>query len=125
MVVDGTVSADRRFVTMNIDSGVSRLERIENQAVSAIAGGQLVNSASVQSFIQLPVVTVTRVQTTVTVPDQGTILLGGQRLTTEAEVETGVPAPSETLMSRLLPLTTLASAMTLIPQLGAGARPMA
>lgn len=95
MIVDGTVSADRRYVTMNVDSGVSRLERIENQAVTAIAGGQLVNSASVQSFIQLPVVTVTRVQTTVTVPDQGTILLGGQRLTTEAEVESGVPVLSK------------------------------
>ena len=95
MVVDGTVSADRRYVTMNVDSGVSRLERIENQAVTAIAGGQLVNSASVQSFIQLPVVTVTRVQTTVTIPDQGTILLGGQRLTTEAEVESGVPVLSK------------------------------
>ncbi|MFO0832979.1 MAG: hypothetical protein U0637_14200 [Phycisphaerales bacterium] len=95
MMVDGTVSADRRYVTMNVDSGVSRLERIENQAVTAIAGGQLVNSASVQSFIQLPVVTVTRVQTTVTIPDQGTILLGGQRLTTEAEVESGVPVLSK------------------------------
>jgi type II secretory pathway component GspD/PulD (secretin) len=35
------------------------------------------------------------VQTTVTVPDQGTILLGGQRLTTEQEVESGVPVISK------------------------------
>jgi general secretion pathway protein D len=35
------------------------------------------------------------VQTTVTVPDQGTILLGGQRLVTESEVETGVPVLSK------------------------------
>ncbi len=39
--------------------------------------------------------TVTRVQTTVTVPDQGTILLGGQRLVTEQEAETGVPVLSK------------------------------
>ena len=53
------------------------------------------NSAQTQSFIQLPQVTVTRVRTTVTVPDQGTILMGGQRLTTEYEVETGVPVLSK------------------------------
>ncbi|MEN0019488.1 MAG: hypothetical protein AAF747_01240, partial [Planctomycetota bacterium] len=42
-----------------------------------------------------PTVTTTRVQTTVTVPDQGTVLLGGQRVVTEAEIETGVPVLSK------------------------------
>ena len=45
--------------------------------------------------IQTPVVTITRVQTTVTVPDQGTILLGGQRVLEEFETETGVPVLSK------------------------------
>jgi len=93
--VDGTVSADRRYVTMNVNTAVSRIESIQNLAVTAIAGGQLVQSGSTSSFIQLPQTTVTRVQTTVTVPDQGTILLGGQRLTTEQEVESGVPVISK------------------------------
>jgi general secretion pathway protein D len=35
------------------------------------------------------------VSTTVTVPDQGTVLLGGQRLTQEIEVESGVPVLSK------------------------------
>lgn len=39
--------------------------------------------------------TVTSVATTVTVPDQGTILLGGQRLVNEYEVESGVPVLSK------------------------------
>lgn len=95
LLVEGIVSADRRYVTMTIDGGVSRVNGFANQAVSAVAGGQLVNSASVQSFIQLPQITVTRVRTTVTVPDQGTLLLGGQRLVTEYEVETGVPVLSK------------------------------
>ena len=30
-----------------------------------------------------------------TVPDQGTVLLGGQRLVTEFEIETGVPVVSK------------------------------
>ncbi len=95
LLVEGTITSDRRFVTMTVDGGVSRVNGFANQAVTAIAGGQLVNSASTQSFIQLPQTTVTRVRTTVTVPDQGTLLLGGQRLVTEYEVETGVPVLSK------------------------------
>jgi type II secretory pathway component GspD/PulD (secretin) len=95
LLVEGTVSADRRYVTMNVDAGIARIDGFAQQSVSAVAGGQLVNSAQTQSFIQLPQVTVTRVRTTVTVPDQGTILMGGQRLTTEYEVETGVPVLSK------------------------------
>jgi type II secretory pathway component GspD/PulD (secretin) len=95
LLVEGTVSADRRYVTMNVDAGVARIDGFANQAVTAVAGGQLVTSATTSSFIQLPQVTVTRVRTTVTVPDQGTILMGGQRLTTEFEVETGVPVLSK------------------------------
>ncbi|MEM9166074.1 MAG: hypothetical protein AAGB48_03520 [Planctomycetota bacterium] len=93
--VEGTVSADRRYVTMNISTGLSRIDGFAQQPVTAVAGGQLVSSEDVQSFIQLPTVTVTQVQTTVTVPDQGTVLLGGQRLITEFEIETGVPVVSK------------------------------
>ncbi len=95
LLVEGVISADRRYVTMNVDAGVARIDGFGSQAVTAVAGGQLVNSADTQSFIQLPTVTVTRVRTTVTVPDQGTVLLGGQRLVTEFEVETGVPVLSK------------------------------
>jgi type II secretory pathway component GspD/PulD (secretin) len=95
MEVEGTVSSDRRYVTMNLQTGVSRINGFAEQAVTAVAGGQLVSSEDVQSFIQLPTTTVTRIQTTVTVPDQGTVLLGGQRLVTEFEIETGVPVVSK------------------------------
>jgi type II secretory pathway component GspD/PulD (secretin)/tetratricopeptide (TPR) repeat protein len=95
MLVEGVISSDRRYVTMNIDSGVSRIDSIRQSPVTAVAGGQLVNSASTQSFIELPQVTVTRVRTTSTVPDEGTLLIGGQRLITEVEVETGVPVLSK------------------------------
>ena len=95
MSVEGVISADRRYVTMTIDAGVSRIDSFGREPVTAVAGGRLVNSADTQSFIQLPQITVTRVRTTVTVPDEGTILLGGQRLVTELEVETGVPVLSK------------------------------
>ncbi|MBC7833939.1 MAG: hypothetical protein H7Y88_02425 [Phycisphaerales bacterium] len=95
LLVEGVISADRRYVTMTVDAGVSRIDGFAEEAVVAVAGGQLVNSAQAQSFIQLPTLTVTRVRTTVTVPDEGTILLGGQRLVTELEIETGVPVLSK------------------------------
>lgn len=93
--VEGTVSADRRYVTMNIDAGLSKIEDFGQIPVTAVAGGQLIDSSQTSSFIQTPIVTVTRVQTTATVPDQGTVLLGGQRLVSEVEVETGVPVLSK------------------------------
>jgi general secretion pathway protein D len=95
MLLEGVISSDRRYVTLNVDSGVSRIDSIRQSPVTAVAGGQLVNSASTQSFIELPQVTVTRVRTTATVPDEGTLLIGGQRLITEVEVETGVPVLSK------------------------------
>ena len=95
MVVQGQVTADRRYVLLNVDTSVAEIEGFATQPVTAVAGGQLVNSADTQSFIQLPTLSVTRVQTTVTVPDQGTVLLGGQRLISEFEVETGVPVLSK------------------------------
>jgi len=95
MLVEAVVSSDRRFVTLNIDSSVNVIREIANQRISAVVGGALVNSAETGSFIQLPVITTTRVQTTATVPDEGTLLLGGQRLVTEVDVETGVPVLSK------------------------------
>ncbi|MEO1584922.1 MAG: hypothetical protein AAFR96_10185, partial [Planctomycetota bacterium] len=93
--VEGTVSSDRRYVTLNVQTGVSRIDGFAQQPVTAVVGGDVVDSSDTSSFIQLPTVTVTRIQTTVTVPDQGTVLLGGQRLVTEFEVETGVPVVSK------------------------------
>jgi type II secretory pathway component GspD/PulD (secretin) len=95
MLMEGVVSSDRRYVTLNVDAGIGRIDGFRREAVTAVAGGQLVSSADTQSFIELPQITVTRVRTTVTVPDEGTLLLGGQRLITEQEVETGVPVLSK------------------------------
>ncbi len=95
LLVRGTISSDRRYVTMNVDAGLAQIDGFASEQVTAVAGGTLVSSADTQSFIQLPTVTVTRVRTTVTVPDEGTLLLGGQRLVSEFEVETGVPLLSK------------------------------
>ncbi len=95
LLVRGTISSDRRYVTMNVDAGLAQIDGFASEQVTAVAGGTLVSSADTASFIQLPTVTVTRVRTTVTVPDEGTLLLGGQRIVSEFEVETGVPLLSK------------------------------
>ncbi len=76
--VEATVSADRRYVIMTVRPQISTL----NSLTSVAVGG---------TTIQLPNVTVQDLQTTVSVPDGGTLLLGGQKQSGEVEREMGVP----------------------------------
>lgn len=95
LLVEGVITADRRYVTLNIDTSVNTIVSIQALTITAAVGGALVNSGTVGSTIQLPTVSTTRVQTTSTIPDEGTLLLGGQRVITEREVEVGVPVLSK------------------------------
>ncbi|MFK7758700.1 MAG: hypothetical protein AB8C13_01995 [Phycisphaerales bacterium] len=101
----GVVSADRRYVTMTIqtqlsDNDLDSNPRTITQQGAAGGGGGAggAGGGAASTFtgtIQQPTVTSTQINTTVTVPDQGTIMLGGQRLVDEVEVETGVPVLSK------------------------------
>jgi type II secretory pathway component GspD/PulD (secretin)/tetratricopeptide (TPR) repeat protein len=106
--IEATVSADRRYVTMHVDAQLAEVTDFRTVPVTATAGnGQIVTSdpnvgnridapqSIATGFIELPEVQVSRVVTSVSVPDKGTILLGGQRLLREVEVETGVPVLSK------------------------------
>ncbi|MCK4872374.1 MAG: hypothetical protein KAS72_06590 [Phycisphaerales bacterium] len=106
--VEATVSADRRYVTIHVDAQLAEVRGFRTVPVTATAGGgQLVTSdpslagtlAAPQQlaggFIELPEMQVSRVVTSVSVPDKGTVLLGGQRLVSDLEVETGVPILSK------------------------------
>jgi len=101
LLVDGVVSADRRYVTMEIQSGISQVEGFEEFVVSAQTQGGGTGDGTVETeqtffgVLQQPTVQTTIVRTGVTVPDQGTLLLGGQRFATETEIETGVPVLSQ------------------------------
>jgi len=88
LTVTGTVSADRKWVTLDIHPYISSLNGfMEYQGALDADGNPIPGSGQVQ----LPNTTVQQVQCTVTVPDEGTLLLGGQRLAGEAEREMGVP----------------------------------
>lgn len=77
--VEGTVSADRRYVTMTIRPSVTVLNKIDRYAWGTTG------------FIQLPDISTQAVECTVSVPDGGTLLLGGQKVASEVEREMGVP----------------------------------
>jgi len=99
LLVDGVVSADRRYVTMEIQSGVANLISLEDFQVSAqTTGGGTDDPAPDQVFsgsLQQPTIQTTILRTGATIPDQGTLLLGGQRVSNEIEIETGVPVLSQ------------------------------
>lgn len=94
--VSATVTADKRYVTMTVRPGVTRLLDLQTIPFSGGgAGGGFGGGTAGQAFIQLPTLSSHRVQTTVSVPDGGTLLIGGQKLAAETEVEAGVPILSK------------------------------
>ncbi len=94
--VAATVTADRRYVTMTIRPGVTRLLGIQTIPFSGgTAGGGFGGGPALQAFVQLPTLARQGLQTTVSVPDGGTLLIGGQKMASETEVEAGVPVLSK------------------------------
>ena len=94
--VEATVSADRRYVTMTIRPQVSVADITTNSI--NVEQDPLNNPR----MITLPIVTTQDLQTTVSVPDGGTLLLGGQKTATTVERELGVPVLSKVPFLRRL-----------------------
>ena len=88
LTVEGPVSADRKYVTMTVEPQVSTVNSFTEYQGAIDADG---NPIPGSGQLQLPNVTLQEVKTTVTVPDGGTLLLGGTRLAGEVEREMGVP----------------------------------
>lgn len=89
MWVEGTISADRRYVTLTLDvrqRDEPSFERFEIQRASGNSPG---------AFILLPDYAFAVLTTTVSVPDGGTVLLGGLKQVGEVEVDAGVPILSK------------------------------
>jgi type II secretory pathway component GspD/PulD (secretin) len=87
--VEATVSADWKYVTMTVRPQVAELLPPLDEITFGIASGRDLTIAT----IQLPTVTVQDLQTTVSVPDGGTLLLGGQKAAGEVEQDP-VPQPA-------------------------------
>ena len=89
LFVRGTVSADRRYVTMTIVPQLQRLVALTEIPAEFDTNGDPL------AYIQLPSLQVLTLVSTVSVPDGGTLLLGGQKLSGEVEQERGVPLLSK------------------------------
>jgi tetratricopeptide (TPR) repeat protein len=88
------VSADRRFVTLELRPTVATLwpapDRIPTITTAVMAPGAAITDAAT-IIIDTPVVNIQRVRTTVVVPDRGTIMLGGMTMVFDQNSESSVP----------------------------------
>ena len=99
--VTPVVSADRRYVRLSLAPVFSTVTDLTSQAFpgAAVGGGGFGGGAtSLTSLVQLPTITFTTINTTVTVPDGGTVLLGGVKRLREQRLEYGVPVLAKTPM---------------------------
>jgi Flp pilus assembly secretin CpaC len=97
--IEAVISADRRYVTMTVQFGLNQNVQFREVTFTGAAGGgggTIGGRADVfEGSFQLPELSGSQIATTVSVPDKGTILLGGQRVMSEFEVESGVPVLSK------------------------------
>ena len=107
--VQATVSADRKYVTLTLRPQLANLLDLANftfqvgasgtagNGVGGIGGNGFgfVGGVAPTGVIQEPELQITEVKTTVSIPDGGTLLLGGQTLAGETEREIGVPVLSK------------------------------
>ncbi len=89
MWVEGTISADRKYVTLTLNVQQRQEPTFETVEVQRASGN------SPGSFITLPTQEFARLETTVSIPDGGTVLLGGLKQVGEIEVAAGVPILSK------------------------------
>ncbi|MEM8736954.1 MAG: hypothetical protein AAGG38_00555 [Planctomycetota bacterium] len=110
--VEGTISADRRYVTMTLRPSLADIVDIDDFPITQtiiIDGDDGSPPIIIDSglAVQLPIVDITTIKATVSVPDGGTLLIGGQRLVEEAEIESGVPVLSKLpILNRLFTNTS-------------------
>jgi Flp pilus assembly secretin CpaC/tetratricopeptide (TPR) repeat protein len=78
------VSADRRFVTLEMRPTIAQLERPIEEKPTSTGTQNTVN-------IMLPQVEIQRVRTSIPIPDGGTVLLGGLKESTNRDQLSGTP----------------------------------
>ena len=94
--IEAVTSSDRRYVSMTVQFAQNILINFNTgQSEGAAGGGDFGRSSQFNATFQLPNVAVTQINTAVSCPDKGTILLGGRRDVNETEIEVGVPVLSK------------------------------
>lgn len=83
-----TVSADRRYVTLELRPTLAVLLRPIPTFLTSLGVGTPV-------AIQTPQLSLQRIRTTITVPDGGSFVIGGMRKMSEVQVDSGIPVISD------------------------------
>ena len=98
-----TITHDKKNVLLNIQTQLTDLLRLRTHQVQGpVQGGTGQPAQVVEYEVTVPETETSRVMTRVCVPDTGTLLLGGQKITAEVEKESGVPILSKVpLVGRL------------------------
>jgi type II secretory pathway component GspD/PulD (secretin) len=98
LVINGVISADRRFVRLNMAPTVSNLTTptpdlfpITSFITPSLENGTSGTPIPFTQFIQLPTLDTITVNTTVNVPDGGTVVMGGLKTMQEGRNEFGPP----------------------------------
>jgi tetratricopeptide (TPR) repeat protein len=89
------VSADRRFIMMELRPTVAVLKRPIEQIATTLGSQNTVT-------IQLPELDIQRVRTTVPMPDGGTVMLGGLKESEKQDLRSGVPLLNQIPVVRFL-----------------------
>ena len=110
LFITPVISEDKRFVMLNVEfeqettramTTFSYLGTTETSAEGA-AGTDDTEISVGSTRIQLPEKDINSIMTHVAIPDGGTLLLGGQKIVGEVEIESGVPGLSKIpLINRL------------------------
>lgn len=102
LTMQAVVSADRRFVRMNINQRLSNLASanvplfpVTTFITPVFEGGSQGQPIPFTQFIQQPQLSLVQIQTTVSVPDGGTVILGGLKTLSEGRNEFGPPVLSK------------------------------
>ncbi len=89
--VTPTISSDKKYVLLRITTSLTQLFGFDERDVGLIG-----DEGEGRNFLaQLPLTETAEVRTRVSVPDGGTLLIGGQKLTDETDLEEGVPVLSK------------------------------
>jgi type II secretory pathway component GspD/PulD (secretin) len=96
LTITPTINPDKKYVLLNIITYLQDLLRLKAHEVEAVIPGQAGTPTTRETYrVEVPETERSSVQTRVSVPDGGTLLLGGQRITAEVEKEAGVPVLSK------------------------------
>jgi type II secretory pathway component GspD/PulD (secretin) len=110
LAIQAVVTADRRFVRLNLSPSLSSLASaivplfpVTTIVTPILEGGFVGQPIPFTQFIQQPSFSFVNIQTTVMVPDGGTVLLGGLKSLSEGRNEYGPPILSKIpYLSRLV-----------------------